>query len=52
MGPGSERIEGFLHNTQLFEIMKTAWSKRDDVGVGSRMVNRVRKRVAGLRAPD
>ncbi len=23
-GPGSERIVGFLHNTQLFEIMKTA----------------------------
>ena len=24
MGPGSERITGFLHNTQLFGIMKTA----------------------------
>jgi len=24
MGPGSERIKGLLHNTQLFEIMKTA----------------------------
>jgi alkaline phosphatase len=24
MGPGSERIKGLLHNTQLFEIMKVA----------------------------
>jgi alkaline phosphatase len=24
VGPGSERIRGLLHNTQLFEIMKTA----------------------------
>ena len=24
VGPGSERIKGLLHNTQLFEIMKTA----------------------------
>jgi alkaline phosphatase len=24
VGPGSERITGLLHNTQLFEIMKTA----------------------------
>jgi alkaline phosphatase len=24
MGPGSERIKGLLHNTQLFEIMKAA----------------------------
>ena len=24
MGPGSARLNGLLHNTQLFEIMKTA----------------------------
>jgi len=24
VGPGSERIKGLLHNTQIFEIMKTA----------------------------
>jgi len=24
VGPGSERVKGLLHNTQLFEIMKTA----------------------------
>jgi alkaline phosphatase len=30
MGPGAERVHGFLPNTQLFHILLSAWGWKPD----------------------